>query len=144
MSEPDATNPFDDVVGGSVLGSKSFLEWVRCTVLAPLGETQDIPDRDRLVERPSVDHIVEEVAAYYGMPTEHILSRGREHNQARDVAIYLSRELTGLRCRELGRRFGGITGAGITIRCGHMAASMAKDNRLARRIARLRRRVGDS
>ena len=143
LSEADATNPLDDAVGGSVLGSESFLQWVKRTVLPRLGETQDVPDRDRLTERPSVDRIVEKVAACYEIPTEHVLSRGHKRNQARDVAIYLSRELTGLRCRESGRHFG-ITGAGITIRCGHMAASIAGDSRLARKIARLRREINNS
>ena len=133
VSESETTNPFDDVVGGSVLGSESFLQWVQRTVLPHLDQTRDTPNRDRLVQRPSVERIVEEVAAEYEVPTEYILSRGHKQNQARDVAIYLSRELTGVCCRELGRHFGGISGAGITIRCGRIAASLAGDNRLARR-----------
>lgn len=144
VSEADASNPLDEVIGGSLLGSQSFLERVRDRALWRPAETQDVPDRARLAERPSVDHIVEEVGASYHVPMEHILSRWHKRNLARDVAIYLSRELTGLRGRELGRRFGGITGSGITIRCGQVTASIAADEHLARKIARLRRRVGNS
>jgi len=144
VSEIDAINPLDEVVGGSVLGSESFLQWLERTVLPKRSRTRDIPDYDHLVERPSVDRIVGEVAACFETTMDHVLSRGHKGNQARDVAIFLSRELTGLRCRELGRHFGGISGAGITIRCGHIVESLAKDNRLTRKMAGLRRRICNS
>jgi putative transposase len=144
ISEPAVTNPLDEAVAGSVLGSKSFLAWVRQAVPSGPGKMPDVPDHDHLVDRPSVEHIVEQVAAEFKVASEHILSRGHKQNQARDVAIYLSRELSGLRCRKLGRHFGGITGAGITIRCRHVEASVAKDKRLAQKIARLRRKISNS
>jgi putative transposase len=144
VSESDPANPFDDVVGGSVLGSEPFLQWLRHAVLPRPRRTRDVPGYGSVVERPSVDRIVAEVAACFGTTMEHIRSPGHKRNQARDAAIYLSRELAGLRCRELGGYFGGITGAAITIRCGQFTQCLAKDRRLAKKMANLRRRISNS
>ncbi len=46
--------------------------------------------------------------------------KGKKRNVARDVAIYLSREMTGESCVTLGHYFGGISGAGITVRYNHI------------------------
>ena len=49
------------------------------------------------------------------------LIRGPERNLARDMAIYLARDLTGESAQRLGTYFGAISGAGITMRYKHMA-----------------------
>ncbi len=41
---------------------------------------------------------------------------GKKRNLIRDVAIYLSREMTGESGVSLGRYFGGISGSGVTLR----------------------------
>jgi chromosomal replication initiation ATPase DnaA len=48
-------------------------------------------------DMPAVDSIVAQVANYYGVRLEDVLARGRKNNRERDVAIYLARELAGLR-----------------------------------------------
>ena len=52
-------------------------------------------------------------------------------------AVYLSRKLTRLSGNELGRYFGNITGAAITMRCKTVAEQIQKDRKLNRRINRL-------
>ncbi len=68
---------------------------------------------------------------------EQILSKGNKRNLARDVAIYPSRNLTRLRGNDLGRHFGNITGAAITMRYKAVAEQIQKDKKLKRRINHL-------
>jgi len=141
LSEPDATNPSDDMVGGSLLGSKSFVQWVKDTFLSASRRDQEIPDLKTLKPRAPVEAIVHAVAERLRVSSERILTRGRKRNRARDITIYLSRELSGLSCQELGRRFGGLSGAAITMRHNLVVRQMAKDRRLTEDISHARRRL---
>jgi putative transposase len=144
LSEPDVKNPFDDVVGGSLLGGKPFLQWVKDTFLAARREDREIPDLKTLRPRPSVEAIIDAVAERLGVSPEQILTRGRKCNRARDIALYLSRELSGLTCQELGRRFGGLSGAAVTIRHHLVSRRLAEDRRLRQDISQIRTRLGNS
>ena len=53
------------------------------------------------------------------------MQKGEKGNIARDVAIYLSREMTGESGVDLGRHFG-ISGAGVTVRHGIIAEKIKK------------------
>jgi hypothetical protein len=57
----------------------------------------------------------------FGSELEQILSKGKKRNSARDVAIYLARDLTGMGGKELGEIYGNVSGAAITMR--HKAVS---------------------
>ncbi|HEC02280.1 MAG TPA: hypothetical protein ENI81_01985 [Phycisphaerales bacterium] len=141
LSEADVPNPFDDVVGGSLLGTETFVEWAKSTFLADKKADPTIPQLKELMPRPDVEVIVEAVAEHFKMTVESILTRGRKRNVARDVAIYLSRELSGLSGRALGRHFGGVSGANITMRFNAVSRSLKKDRRLAKHIKSLRQRI---
>ena len=84
------------------------------------------------------------MAKHYAGPAEHILARGRKDNRERDVAIYLARELAGLRGQELGRCFGGLKAAAVAMRCTHMLGRLAEDRRLTKDIAQLRRKISNN
>jgi chromosomal replication initiation ATPase DnaA len=66
-----------------------------------------------------------------------------KNNFARDVAIYLSREMTGASCVALGRYFG-ISGASITVRHGFIAGRIEKDRRLKRQVRRIKDSIANS
>jgi len=63
-----------------------------------------------------------------------ILQKGCRKNVARDVAIYLSREITGKSGVELGNYFGNISGAGITVRYSRLSEQIQRNYKLRRRI----------
>jgi len=69
-----------------------------------------------------------------------ILRKGEKSNLARDVAIYLCRELTGETGVALGRRFE-ICGAGIAARHGRIAKKLETDLKLKGREDRIRRKI---
>jgi len=143
LAEP-ATNPLDGVVAGSVLGPPAFTEWVKDTFLSKLAADPELPDLKDLRPHPSVDAIVHAVAEYYGVRDGTIIARGRKRNHSRDVAIYLSRECSGLQGRDLGRHFGGISGAGVAMRCSDIRRRAAADRQLAEDLSRLRRRISNN
>lgn len=144
LSQADQANPFEDVVGGSLLGPKSFIEWVAGTFLSPKKKDREIPQLKALKPRPQVQTIIEEVAKHYNVTSERILTRGQKRNVERDVAIYLAKELSGLSGETLGRHFGGVTGANITMRCNCIAGSLKNDRKLAKNIELLRQKISNS
>ncbi len=144
LSEPEAKNPLDKVIRGSLLGSESFVQWIKDTFLSTRRRDREIPDLKVLSPRPPVEAIIREVAAKWRVSPEQILRRGRKRNRARDVAIYLSRELSGLSCQELGHHFGGLSGAAITMRHKQVLNRIAKDRCLMQGIAQVRRKLVNS
>ena len=59
-----------------------------------------------------------------------ILRKGAKKNTARDVAIYLARELSGESGFDLGNYFGNICGAAVTIRYKHILEQISRNRRL--------------
>lgn len=57
------------------------------------------------------------------------------------MAIYLTRDLTGLSCHELGEYFGGISGAAITMRCKHFNNTLSEDKNLQRLLGRIKKTI---
>jgi chromosomal replication initiation ATPase DnaA len=55
-----------------------------------------IPQLKKFKSRVVIDDIVSAVGKSFGSPPEQILSKGKKRNSARDVAIYLTRDLTGM------------------------------------------------
>ncbi len=68
-----------------------------------------LPQTDEPESRLTVDVIKKEVAAHYGISLEDMegASRKKEIAQARQIAIYLARELTSSSFPSLGKEFGG-------------------------------------
>jgi chromosomal replication initiation ATPase DnaA len=76
----------------------------------------------------------------YACTREVILQKGKKGNVARDVAIYLSREMTGESGVALGRCFG-ISGAGVTVRHGIIAEKIKNDRKLRGQINRIKKAI---
>jgi len=67
---------------------------------------------------------VEYPGAYY-----HVINRGKIFkNKAREVAIYLAWDMTGITCKDLGEYFGGVRGALITLMHNRIADESKKVN----------------
>jgi chromosomal replication initiation ATPase DnaA len=57
--------------------------------------SKEIPQLKILKPRPTPDAIIQAVFYKFGCGMEIILRKGKKRNLARDVAIYLCREMTG-------------------------------------------------
>ena len=134
----DPENPSLNAVGGLLLGSEAFSEWAKSTFLSPREEDRAMPVLEDLKTRPTVETIVKQVAKHYQVKSVDIRRRGRKGNLSRDVAIFLSRELSGHSGQDLGREFGKISGAAICVRCKHIVETLAANRKLKREIREIK------
>jgi putative transposase len=137
----DLRNPETDLVGGFLLGSDDFVDWVKETFLQSFPEEKEIPQLRKLKPTIDIDSIVDVVADECTCDKKVILTKGRKRNLARDMAIYLARTLTGEPGVKLGEHFGNISGAGITIRCTHFSNLIEKDKKLKARVITLKNKI---
>jgi chromosomal replication initiation ATPase DnaA len=70
-----------------------------------------------------------------------IVQKGRKGNTARELAIYLAKDLTGVSGIKLGDYFGNISGAGITVRYSHVAKTISRNRRLRGKIDRIKNQI---
>jgi chromosomal replication initiation ATPase DnaA len=89
----------------------------------------------------SPDNVVAAVYDEFDCHTDLILQKGLKKNEVRDVAIYLSRDLTGESGVDLGKYFGNISGAGITVRYNHLAKQIQLNRRLKGRIKQIKNKI---
>ena len=84
---------------------------------------------------------VEYPGAYY-----HVINRGNNkeqifNNKAREVAIYISRDMTGITCKDLGEYFGGVSGVLVTMVHNRINNEAKKHKRLKGRIDDIRNQI---
>jgi len=141
MSQSNPLDPSKDCMGSSLLGSDSFVEWIKTTFLSESQGAGEIPELKHLLPRPSVEKIVEHVGQYYNVSVGAIRKRSAKNNQARDIAIYMCRQLSGQTCQVLGEFFGKVSGAAITMRTKHMEEDILKSRKIERDLAKLEKQV---
>jgi len=137
-------NPSLDIVGGLLLESKAFSDWAKKTFLSTCPKDRYVPTLDKLKPKPQVKSLVKSVADYFKVSEADIVKRGGKRNQARDIAIYLTRELSGQNSQALGKQFGDISGAAISARFKHVEKVMMKERKLKREIASIRSTIIDN
>ena len=84
------------------------------------------------------------VCETFGVPVERLGERGRWRNDARAVAIYLARELTGQPLAAIGARFGGVGSAAVSRIVSAVRARAGKDRALRQAIARCEDMLAES
>ena len=134
-------NPAKELTAGFILGGAEFVDWVKETFLAARSKDREIPQLTVLKPRLTPNEVVAAVCNEFNWDRHLILQKGRKKNLARDVAIYLCRDLTGESGVELGRYFGNISGAGITVRHNHISKEIQNNRRLKGKINRLKKRI---
>lgn len=96
------------------------------------------PARDR--KRPSIGQIQSQVALHYHLPVSDLLGAGRTARVAwaRQVAIYLARELTGTPLQAIGDAFGGRNHATVLHACKRVSDRLATDDNAGSELRGLR------
>jgi chromosomal replication initiator protein len=91
----------------------------------------------------SLDAIIDAVAGEYRLDREVLLARDRrpEISQARQVAMYMARELTEHSLPEIGRRMGGRNHTTVLHAIGRVSAAVDTDPALRHAVDNLRRRL---
>jgi chromosomal replication initiator protein len=99
-----------------------------------------IPRTTRSATATSVEEIQQRVAERFGISRAELIgsSRAATPLRARQVAIYLTREMTDLSLPQIGRLYGGRDHSTILNSVRRLEASLAEDEELARRVGELR------
>jgi hypothetical protein len=112
IEDPPAS-PLKSAVGGLFLGQVSWVERMR-ERLAEQPEDANVPQRQRLVWRPTKAEIVGLVENHFGVDTCVFRQVRRHGNDARTAALYLIRRLTDEKVTTLAEEFGGVSVAAVS------------------------------
>jgi len=134
-------NPGKHVAAGFILGDTDFVNWVKETFLSLREDEREIPQLKKLKPKVPLKTIVQAVCQEFDCTEEQVQMKGRKKNKAREIAIYLARDLTGLSCKELGTYFDGVSGALISIMCNRIAGESARNKKLKGRIEKIKREI---
>lgn len=134
-------NPSKYITEGFILGNLDFVNWVKTTFLSEMQEEKEIPQLKRLKPKVKPDMVVRAVCQGFNCSSEQVIVKGRKKNKAREVAIYLAREMSGLSCKELGLCFGGVSGALITIMYNRIAQEITQNRRLKNKITKIQKQI---
>jgi REP element-mobilizing transposase RayT len=128
LAEDDAGRDFSQAAtAGALLGSPGFVGAVRDNHLVRRQASPDVPQLRRL-QKVSVDRVVEAVCREFAGTEEAAMrEKGGRGGYVRRAAIGLARELCALTDRELGRYFGGITGAAVGAAGKKFSEQVARD-----------------
>jgi chromosomal replication initiator protein len=99
-----------------------------------------IPRASRTAQATSVEEIQQQVAERFGISRAELIgtSRAATPLRARQVAIYLTRELTELSLPQIGRLYGGRDHSTVLNSLRRVEASLGEDEALSTRVAELR------
>jgi REP element-mobilizing transposase RayT len=134
-------DPSKQLEGGFILGDTDFVNWVKDTFLSKRDDEKEIPQLKKLKPRVAPEIIVEQVSEAFNSEAEKIRKKGLKRNKAREVAIYLSRDLGGISCSDLGVFFGGVSGALITMMEKRIAEETTKNPRLKYKIEKIKKQI---
>ena len=134
-------NPSKQVTEGFLLGDADFVNWVKETFLAGRNDEKEIPQLKKLKPRVSLEKVVQAVTQEFNCSQDRIIAKGRKKNKAREVALYIARDMSGMSCKDLGEYFGGVSGALITIMHNRIADESRQNRRLKHRIDKIRKQI---
>lgn len=133
-------NPSTDIVSGVILGGTEFIKWIKRNFLSKDFDIKEKPQLKSLKPGLTVEDVLPAICNEFGCTHEIILQKGKKGNLARDIAIYISREMTGESGVALGSCFG-ISGAGVTVRHGIVAEKIEKNRNLKKQINGIKKAI---
>lgn len=134
-------NPERKLVSGCILGDQKFVEWIKHNHLKLKADNREIPHQKKLSHSIDTENIVSIVCEAFQCRPESIRQKGKKGNLARDIAIFLCREHSAETGVSLGQFFGGISGAGITLRVHKIHNLIRQDDTLKQCISNLKKRI---
>jgi len=137
----EVKSPDKEVGCCMILGGADFVTWIKQTFLSNEAVPKEIPQLKELRSGIELEAVVKGVCAEFGCDAETIRQKGLKRNLVRDIAIYISRQITGKSGVDIGIFFGGISGAGITMRCNHISKQLEQNRRLKGRVNRIKKRI---
>lgn len=125
-----------------ILGDPDFVNYIKQKYLYGRENLSgEIPDRRKLSGAAVVDRIMNEVSSAYKTPPKTLLlSKRGESHPARHMAIYLSRELSGLTLPEIASHFKSNSYKTVNSGCQRFREHLSKDSKTKQRYHRIQQR----
>jgi len=140
----NTSNPFDAVKANVILGTDTFIEWVKERFLdAREWPSKDYPHIKTLRKAVLVEEVAEAVAKEYGVTPHEILMARSPWREARQVLIEVSyrANMTKRSLNELGQELGGISGDAVAHAHERIKRKMMEDHELSQRVDRIYRNI---
>ncbi|MGA1869603.1 MAG: transposase [bacterium] len=134
-------NPSKYLIEGFILGDTDFVNWVKETFLSGRQEEKEIPQLNKLKPKVVPEKVIQAVCREFSCSQDDIVTKGRKKNKAREVAIYLARDMSGLSCKDLGIYFGDVSGALITIMYNRVAEQAKQNSDFKLKIERIKKQI---
>lgn len=130
--------PFKDIEAGVILGGKRFKAKI-IRLLDKIKADEEIPQIKRLRETVPIDKVIKACCSFYGKKQEDLVRRGKGKRE-REIAIYLSKLLSGKKNVEVGTLFG-IKGPAVSGAIKVIEEKLEKDKELNKDIENLKERI---
>jgi len=98
------SNPFDDTVHQAILGSESFVDWIKTQL--PDRNVREVPSQRKLQHHISVKQIVGEIARYGSVDADNLFDRKTKMKLLRQISMELCYRNSILKQKEIGDLFG--------------------------------------
>ena len=82
-------------MGGIILGGADIVNWIKRNYLSNDSDTKEKPQLKRLQQRPTPEDLVAVFYRKFNCTRAVVMQKGKKGNLVRDLAIYLSKEMTG-------------------------------------------------
>ena len=106
-------NPIKRAVGNMILGSKEFID----SILVKIDRDeigQEIANRNEILKTINPQEVIKEVSNKYKIKPIEITNTGTRNNEARNVAIYITRNVCELSNKETAKIFGGVKESAVS------------------------------
>ncbi len=106
-------NPLKRAVGNIVLGSKEFVE----EVMDMIDEdkiSEGISNKKEIINTVNPEQVIKEVSKVYKIKPKQITTTGVRNNEARNVAIYITKRLCELSNKDIARIYGNIKESAVS------------------------------
>jgi len=133
-------DPKEDARANAILGSDSFIVWVKENFLSEIGfSSRDFTHLKTIRTPKPIKEIAEAVAEEYGLKSEEIIKKYSKHREARLVLLEICYRLNlrKMSTREMGTDLGGISGEQVSQVYKVMQTRIKQERKLAKRVEKI-------
>lgn len=128
-------NPFVDVYGGVILGSRGFIRQALGRVKEGALDQAEIAQR-RELHKMKGEEVIDALCSYFNVPAD---SLGEWGTELRDMAIYLLKRYTSVMNRQIGELFQGLSYSGVSKANHRFSLRLSEDRELRKTVEKISR-----
>lgn len=123
-------NPFEKVVGSTILGKDKFIEWVRNNFLQDSKKKRDVPAYNFLLKKIGLEKIHKKVKELV-----------EDEKLKKKISLYLMHRISGEKLREIGKFFN-ISESGVSNNTKRFEEELNKDKKLEKTVDGIKEGLG--